>query len=118
MSIFECLRFRKGPRRAKATLLVVGREQLSSVCCLVDGLFGRQLSANRRRVMRRAVDTLPVADPGILRWSKDLHELGLSVAVEPSKVRDPLDGLLLGVHLDDGETGYQLLRLHKGAVGH
>ena len=57
------------------------------------------------------------SSPAAVRRSKDLHELRLPVAVEPSKVRDPLDGLLLGVHLDDGETGYQLLPLQEGAVG-
>src|SRR5208337_1563192 len=79
----------------------------------------RHTTADRRppaRCARRRA-TRGRSESGALRRSKDLHELCLPVAVEPSKVRDPLDGLLLGVHLDDGETGYQLLPLKKGAVG-
>src|SRR5208283_1636286 len=72
-------------------------------------------TAERRRVVRAA--SRGGHRSRALRRSKDLHELCLSVAVEPSHVRDPLDGLLLGVDLDDGETGYQLLRLQKRAVG-
>src|SRR5208337_3458622 len=79
----------------------------------------RHTTADRRppaRCARRRA-TRGRSESGALRRSRDLNELCLPFAVEPSHVRDPLDGLLLGVHLDDGETGYQLLRLQKGAVG-
>ena len=58
-----------------------------------------------------------MAPRGEVRDLDHLTDLDLDVADHVREARGPLDSLFFGVHLQNGETRDQLLRLREGAVG-
>jgi len=50
------------------------------------------------------------------RGSEHLCDPHLAVTVDPAHAGDPVECFLLGVHLDDGESGNELLSFDEWAV--